>query len=323
VVGEAGPVLITGANGLVGRRLQLVLRQAGRVVIPCVRKAAGTGEYAVGDIDGQTVWAVPLTAVPVAVVHLAAHVHQMREDPMVAERLHRQVNTEGTLNLARLCAAAGVRRFVFVSTVKVLGEGGETPYRADAPLAPIGPYSVSKAEAEAGLWEIAAATGMEVVVVRPPLVYGPGVGANFLRLMQVVARGWPMPLGAVRNGRSLVYLDNLIDVIRVCLSHPAAAGRTYLVSDGDDVSTPDLARRIGAALGRPARLIAIPTPWMQWAGCLLGKQAALERLLGSLRVNIDPLRQELGWTPPYTMQAGLAATAAWYRDSHGNGRASV
>ncbi len=246
-------------------------------------------------------------------VHLAAHVHGMQEAEDDAAVLYRQVNTEGTLNLARQCAAGGVRRFVFLSTVKVLGEGREEPYHANDPAIPIGPYAISKWEAEQGLQEIAEHTGMEVVILRPPLVYGPGARANFLRMMRTIDKGIPLPFGAIQNRRSLLYVDNLVDAIRVCLNHPAATGKTYLVSDVDDVSTPELIRRMASALGRPARLLPVPCRWMRFVGQLLGKQAVVNRLLDSLTVDSQPIREELNWSPPYSMQTGLVATAEWYR----------
>lgn len=308
-------VMITGANGLVGQRLGAVLEGAGWRVIRAVRQARADKEIAVGDMDGRMDWGGALATAPDTVVHLAARVHQMHEEPATAARLHRMVNTEGSLNLARQAAASGVRRLVFLSTIKVLGEGRDTPYRGDDPLDPLGPYAQSKADAERGLWAIAAETGMEVVVIRPPLVYGPGVRANFQRLMQAVAHGRPLPLGSIRNRRSLVYLDNLVDAIRVCLTHPKAAGNAYLVSDGDDVSTPELIRRIAAAFGCPPRLLPVSPALMRMAGRLLGKGAAVDRLLGSLTVDISALHDDLGWQPPYDLRAGLAATAAWFRES--------
>jgi nucleoside-diphosphate-sugar epimerase len=306
-------VLVTGANGFVGCGLCASLRAVGCEVIRAVRRARAADELQIGDIDGGTDWK-PALARPVdAVVHLAARVHVMRDESDSALEQYRRVNTQGTLNLARQCAARGVRRFVFVSTVKVLGEGRETPYQADDPAIPVDPYAISKWDAEQDLRRLAVQTGMEVVVVRPPLVYGPGVGANFLRLMRLVDRGLPIPLGAVDNRRSLVYLGNLVDAIRVCLIHPEAAGRTYLVSDGDDVSTPELIRCIASALERPASLLPVPPTVMRVVGRMLGKGAEVDRLLGSLTVDIEPIRRELEWRPPYSMQEGLRATAEWYR----------
>ncbi len=305
-------VLITGANGLIGRRLCTGLEESGCSLIRTVRHSSTPGEYAVGHIDGGTDWGKPLSKVPNVVVHLAARVHVMQEGNGAAAVLYRQVNTEGTLNLARQCAASGVRRFVFLSTVKVLGEGREQPYHANDVAIPIGPYATSKWEAEQGLREIAEHTGMEVVILRPPLVYGPGTRANFLRMMRIIDKGIPLPFGALQNRRSLLYVENLVDAIRVCLTHPAAAGKTYLVSDGDDVSTPELIRRMASALGQSARLLPVPRSWMRIVGLLLSKQAVMNRLLGSLTVDCQPIQEELGWSPPYSMQTGLVATAEWY-----------
>ena len=245
-----------------------------------------------------------------AVVHLAARVHVMRDEASDPLAKFREVNTEGTLNLARQAAQAGVKRFVFVSSIKVNGEGRDAAYRETDSPAPEDTYAISKWEAEQGLQQISQETGLEVVILRPPLVYGPGVKANFRRLLDTVARGWPLPLGAIRNRRSLLYLGNFVDAIRVCVEHPAAAGKTFLVDDGQPVSTPDLIRAVAHAMGRPARLLAVPVDALEFAGALLGKQAAVARLTGSLWVDSSLIRTRLGWTPPYSMAAGLAATVA-------------
>lgn len=222
----------------------------------------------------------------------------------------REVNTDGTLNLARQAAQAGVRRFVFVSSIKVNGEGRAAAYlETDAP-APQDPYAISKWEAEQGLQRIARETGLEVVVLRPPLVYGPGVKANFLQLMQAVQRGWPLPLGAIHNRRSLLFLGNFVDAIRLCVVHPDAAGQTFLLDDGGPVSTPELIRALAHAMGRPARLLAVPAGVLELAGMLLGKRAAVGRLAGSLYADSSRIRSRLEWAPPYSMEAGLAATVA-------------
>lgn len=305
-------ILVTGSNGLVGRELCATLEQSGHSVIRAVRRSTVAWELGVGNINGQTNWARVLTNPIDTVVHLAARVHVMCAESENTATMYQEVNTEGTLNLARQCAAKGVKRFVFLSTVKVMGEGKDQPYRSDAPVIPAGPYAVSKWMAEQGLLEITSQTGMEIVILRPPLVYGPGVGANFLQLLKAIDSGLPLPLGAIQNKRSLVYLGNLVDAIGVCLIHPAAAGKTYLVSDSDDVSTPELVRRIAIALGRPARLLPVPESWMRFVGKLLYKEAAIERLINSLTLESQPIKEELGWFPPYSMQAGLVATTEWY-----------
>lgn len=311
-------ILVTGADGFVGSALCDRLRSEELAVRSVVRKLKPRSDndlnVAIGDISAGTDWALALKDVT-HVVHLAARVHVMNDGSPDALAEFRRMNVAGTLNLARQAAAAGVRRFVFLSSIKVNGETTpfKRPFSSDDLPGPEDPYGISKHEAEQGLRQIKAETGMEVVVLRPPLVYGPGVKGNFLRLMQAIDKRRPLPLGAIQNQRSLIYLGNLVDAIRLCLTHPKAAGETFLVSDGDDVSTPDLVRRIAAALERLPFLLPVPVSWMRWAGRVLGKQAAVDRLLGSLYVDITPLREELGWTPPYTMQEGLEATAQWYR----------
>jgi nucleoside-diphosphate-sugar epimerase len=303
-------VLVTGANGFVGRSLCECLITHGHVVVPAVRRVSNrAGEAVVGNIDGATDWATALAACD-AVVHLAARVHVMGDTAQDPLALYRATNTEATLNLARQAAQAGVKRFVFISTIKVNGEGRDAPYRETDVPAPEDTYAISKWEAEQGLQRIAADTGLEVVILRPPLVYGPGVKANFLRLLRTVARGWPLPLGAIRNRRSLLYLDNFVDAIRVCIVHPAAAGQTFLLDDGEPVSTPELIRALARAMGRPARLLAVPVGVLELAGAMLGKRAAVARLTGSLFVDSSLIRSYLGWTPPFSMEAGLTATVA-------------
>lgn len=305
-------VLVTGANGFVGRALCHHLAAFGHEVVPAVRRQSGIANEVV--VHDTASWKDALKGCN-SVIHLAARAHVMHDQERNPLQAFRVSNVDMTIELAKRAVDAGVRRFVFMSTIKVNGE--ETApgrsFRPDDPVAPNDPYTISKWEAEQTLWRIAAETGMEVVVIRPPLVYGPGVKGNFLRLMQAIDKRRPLPLGGIQNQRSLIYLGNLVDVIRLCITHPQAAGKTFLVSDGDDVSTPELVRRIAAALGRQPFLLPIPVSWMRWAGRMLGKQAAVHRLLGSLCVDISPLRGELGWTPPYTMQTGLEATAEWYR----------
>jgi nucleoside-diphosphate-sugar epimerase len=224
----------------------------------------------------------------------------------------RKVNTEGTKKLAREAVKAGVKRLIFISTIKVNGEEADIPFTEDSPTQPADPYGISKWEAEKALRQIEEEDGLEVVVVRPTLVYGPGVKANFLSMMKAVYRGIPFPLASINNRRSLIYVGNLVDSLAKCVTQSAAAGQTFLVSDGDDVSTPDLIRRTASALGVTARLFPVPIPFMRLAGTLFGKSAAVNRLAGSLVVDSSKIRRELGWIPPYTMEQGLRATAAWY-----------
>jgi UDP-glucose 4-epimerase len=226
----------------------------------------------------------------------------------------RRVNVQGTLNLARQAAAVGVRRFVFVSSIKVNGESTQLgfPFTADDAPAPLDAYGVSKMEAEQGLRELAAQTGMEVVIIRPPLVYGPGVKANFAAMMRWLRRGVPLPLGAIHNQRSLVALDNLVDLIVTCLTHPAAANQTFLVSDGEDVSTTELLRRMGKAMGHPARLLPVPTGLLKLAATIVGRRDMAQRLCGSLQVDIEKTRRLLDWTPPLSLDQGLRKAAEGY-----------
>ena len=249
------------------------------------------------------------------VVHAAARVHVMQEttaDPLTE---FRQVNVQGTLNLARQAAAAGVKRFVFISSIKVNGESTRLgpPFKADDVPAPLDAYGVSKMEAEQGLRELAAKTGMDVVIIRPPLVYGPGVKANFAAMMRWLQRGVPLPLGAIHNQRSLVALDNLVDLIITCIDHPAAANQTFLVSDGEDLSTTQLLRRMGQAMGQPARLIPVPPALLKAGAALLGKPELAQRLCGSLQLDMSKTRQLLGWNPPISVDEGLRRAAAGFR----------
>jgi nucleoside-diphosphate-sugar epimerase len=299
--------LITGASGFVGRALCAALTQAGHEVVPAVRDKKGIAdERVVGQLVASTDWRTAMDGVQ-AVVHLAAHVHVMRDaasDPLVS---FRAVNAEGTLNLARQAAAAGVKRFVFISTIKVNGEytqPGQAFSEADLPD-PKDAYGLSKHEAELGLRQLGADTDMEVVIIRPPLVYGPGVKANFAALLQAVQRGWPLPLGAVHNRRSLVALDNLVDFIVTCLTHPQAANQTFLVSDGHDLSTTELVRGLARAEGVRARLVPVPVWTLRACAALLGKGGVAQRLCGNLQVDISKARSLLGWAPPVSVDEGL------------------
>jgi UDP-glucose 4-epimerase len=303
-------VLVTGANGFVGRALCVHLSASGYSVRAAVRIPAGLSEEAViGSINGGTDWTSALVSCD-AVIHLAARVHVMNESALDSLSLYRATNTDATLNLARQAAQIGVKRFVFISSIKVNGEGRDEPYReTDAPK-PEDAYAISKWEAEQGLHRIAQETGLEVVILRPPLVYGPGVKGNFQRLLSMVARGWPLPLGAIRNRRSLLYLGNFVDAIRLCIEHPAATGQTFLLDDGQPVSTPNLIREVAHAMGRPVHLMAMPVGVLIFMEKLLGKREVVARLTGSLFVDSSAIRAQLGWVPPYSMEAGLAATVA-------------
>jgi nucleoside-diphosphate-sugar epimerase len=308
--------LITGASGFVGKALCAELLRRGQSVRAAVRSASTPVEnvevVAVGSIDGETDWSDALRGVDV-VLHLAARVHVMKDtaaDPL-AEFL--KVNLHGTVNLAQQAVRAGVKRLIYVSSIKVNGERTTEahPYTESEQADPQDPYGVSKWQAEQALQRIARETGLEIVIVRPPLVYGPGVKGNFFSLLAAINRGIPLPLAGANNARSLVYVGNLVDALINCATHPAA-GQTYLVSDGVDVSTALLAKEIAHALGRKSRSFYVPPGLLRAAAAMLGRLEQIERLFGSLRVSDAKIRRELGWTPPYTMEQGLQATADWY-----------
>jgi nucleoside-diphosphate-sugar epimerase len=303
--------LVTGANGFVGSVLCGELLQRGYPVRGAVRAECACFEHAVvGEIDEKTNWTTALTGID-TVIHLAARVHVMHDDTSHPLEEFRKVNVAGTEHLARCAVANGVKRFVYVSSIKVNGEethGCEKFTEEDIP-SPQDPYGVSKWEAEQALQWVATETGLEVVIVRPSLVYGAGVKGNFAQMLKVLACGIPLPLASVGNLRSLSYVGNLVDALILCATHPAAAGQTYLISDGEDIPTPDLLRQLGAAMGRPARLFICPAILLKLAGSLTGRADQVERLLGSLRVDSGKIRRELGWTPPYTLQEGLRLTA--------------
>ncbi|MBI3445978.1 MAG: SDR family oxidoreductase [Magnetospirillum sp.] len=303
-------ILVTGAGGFVGAALLRGLRRQDDEVTGSVRRDCGPGLVPVGDIGPDTDWRPALHGVE-TVIHLANRAHVMDESEADPLAVFRRVNRDGTLRLAEQAVAAGVRRLVFVSSIKVNGEATHgAPFTATGQPAPEDAYGLSKLEAERGLAAIAARTGLEVVVVRPPLIYGPGVKGNLRTLMNVVGKGMPLPLGLVDNRRSLIGLGNLVDLLGLCARAPQAAGRVWLARDGEDLSTPELIRRMGRALGRPARLLPVPPVLLRLAGRLTGKSAAVGRLLGSLRVDDAATRAELGWTPPESVDEGLAAMAA-------------
>ena len=306
-------VLVTGANGFVGRALCEALAASGRRVKRALRMAqpGRPDDVAVGDIGADTDWRSALEGVS-SVVHLAARTHVLRETAADSLAEYRRVNLDGTRRLAQQAGRAGVRRLVFVSSIKVNGEVTERPFTEDDAPRPEDAYGVSKWEAEQALARVAGETGLQVAVLRPPLVYGPEVKGNFLRLMGLVARGTPLPLASITNRRSLIYVGNLVDAVIKAIDVPAAAGRAYLVSDGEDVSTPDLVRAIARALGVAPRLLPCPPAMLRLGAALTGKRAELARLTGSLQADGSRARSELGWEPRLSLAQGLAATARWY-----------
>lgn len=311
-------ILVTGATGFVGRAFveRLASDTVEQQIIVAVRNRVKDWpnrvcEFQIQDVNSKTDWRSVLQGIDV-VVHLAARVHVMNEkrnDPLAE---FRKVNVAGTANLARQAAALGVRRFVFLSSVKVNGEFTKigSPFQVDVSPNPQDPYGVSKYEAELVLRQIAAETGMQVVIIRPPLVYGPGVKANFDSMMRWLDRGLPLPLGSItRNQRSLVALGNLVDLIVTCLKHPAAANQTFLVSDDEDLSTAALLKRMGDALGRPARLLPVPVALLKLGALVINKPGIYQRLCGSLQLDITQTRRLLGWTPPVSVDEGLRLAA--------------
>ncbi|WP_299685936.1 SDR family oxidoreductase [uncultured Vibrio sp.] len=336
-------ILVTGSAGFVGARVVELAQERLWDVVPVVRKASQiqpsssfvnssavnssvvnssvvnsllVNSLVVSAIDSSTDWSGAFEGVD-CVVHCAARVHQMNESEQDALSAYRETNKLGTLNLAKQAVAAGVKRFIFVSSIKVNGEFTETDYPFEPNLnhTPIDPYGLSKYQAEVALTQLSKETGLEVVIIRPPLVYGPGVKANFLSMMRLIDKGVPLPFGAIKNKRSLVYLDNLSSLILTCCEHPLAAGYTFLVSDEHDVSTTKLMQTIAQSMGKPARLLPIPMSWIQTGAAVFRKQHIAQRICGSLQVDPQLTNEVLGWTPPVTFQEGIKKTVQAYLDS--------
>lgn len=339
-------ILVTGASGFVGRALCSALLTQGHMVRAAVRSmgaipsSEGLDAILVGEVDARTDWSADLARVD-CVIHCAARAHVMHETETDALAAYRVVNVAGTQRLAEQAAAFGVRRLVFLSSIKVSGDqtalgdpfcvdGSPRGFAArdeemkasprDGEANPKDPYGISKWEAEQALWAVSAQTGLEVVVVRPPLVYGPGVKGNMLRLLRWVARGVPLPLGAVHNQRSLMGLSNLVDLLLRCADHPAAAGQIFLASDGQDLSTPQLIRLMAQGMNGPARLLPVPVALLQASGSLLGKRGEIDRLVGSLQVDSRHTQAQLGWTAPVSVADGVREMARWYAGSEYAGR---
>ncbi len=310
-------ILLTGTTGFIGSALTQHLYQQDHSIRAAVRRIdnrlpSTIQQELVGDLLSNTDWSNALNDVD-TLIHLAARAHILKDqatDPLAA---FRETNTYATLNLAQQAANAGVRRLIFISSIGVNGnQTYNKPFTVDDLSNPAEPYALSKHEAEIGLRQIAAETGMEVVIIRPPLVYGANAKGTFNQLIKSVARGIPLPLGSIHNQRSLVALPNLIDLITTCIDHPAAANQTFLVSDGEDLSTTELLQRLSKALGKPARLLPIPQSWLETALTLLGKRAIAQRLCGNLQIDISKTRDLLGWTPPVSVTEALRQTAEAY-----------
>jgi len=313
-------ILITGANGFVGQALCRTLKDFSEYRLslavrdihnPSLRDLNGAEIVGIADIGPETDWRKALEGVE-TVVHLAARVHIMNEtasDPLAE---FKQTNTKGTLRLARQASEAGVNRFIFISTIKVNGEEGQRPYTEDDTPNPQDPYAVSKFEAEEGLKRIASASAMEAVIVRPPLIYGPGVGGNFIKLIRLIDQGFPLPFLSINNRRSLLSVNNLAHFLIHCIGYSKKIKGTFLLSDGNDLSTPDLIRLLAQCLGKKARLFPVPKGLMKGISSALGQRAAFDRLWGSLQVDICKARKTLDWTPKYTHQHEMQQTTDWY-----------
>lgn len=310
-------VLVTGGTGFIGAALVDKMKDDERFDVSASVRAERTSNevitHHVPDLTADTSWLSALDGIDV-VVHTAARVHVMNDSSTDPLTEFRKVNVEGTLNLARQAARSGVQRFVFLSSIKVNGEGTQEgrSYKADDVPDPKDYYGISKMEAEIALRELAEREQMEVVIIRPVLVYGPGVKANFLSMIRWLNKGVPLPLGAIHNKRSLVSLDNLISLIVTCIEHPAAANQVFLVSDGDDISTTQLLVRISNALNKPSRLIPVPSRILELFAGLLGKRDFSRRLCGSLQVDIAKNRELLNWTPQVSVDQSLSKTVKFF-----------
>ena len=316
-------ILVTGASGFVGRRLCSNLIEQGHEVIAVVRQQTSVifenheslRVVIIDNINAETDWRDVLDSAEV-VVHLAARVHVMNETLADAWKAYRKINVGGTERLARAAAIAKVKLFVFLSSIKVNGEvTQDQPFSSQSAVNPQDPYAVSKWEAEQVLQRISDETGMEVVILRPPLVYGPGVKANYLCLLHWIDRGIPLPLASVDNRRSMIYLGNLVDAMIACIQNPLAVGKTYLISDGEDVSTPDLIRQIANSMHKPDYLWRCPEVILRGVARLAAKSSELDRLLSSLQVDSSKIREDLHWVPPYSLEQGIAATVEWFQGS--------
>ncbi|KVA06167.1 NAD-dependent epimerase/dehydratase family protein [Burkholderia ubonensis] len=313
-------ILVTGANGFVGRAVSRALLRRGEQAVGVVRRAQGMSDLGrewIHDrpdfVDIDRAWPRGLQCN--AVIHLAARVHVMHDDAAAPLDAYRETNVQGTLRVARAARAAGASRFVYVSSIKAVAESssGRPPLSEhDAPV-PQDPYGISKLEAERALADYGRESGMEIVVVRPPLVYGPGVRANFLSLMRALSKGMPLPLGAVSARRSMIFVDNLADVLVQCALDPRAGGQTFHVADARDLTVAELVVKLAACLNAPARVVPVPVSWLRMAGRLTGRTPQVERLVGALQLDSRHVRDVLGWYPPCDIEDGLCQTAAWYR----------
>lgn len=313
-------ILVTGANGFVGQALCSDMLDRGIKFLPVMRTKSSTAHQAgiVKDIHPSTSWRAELENVD-TVVHLAGRVHMVHDTSPNPLRDYRLTNVDATLNLAAQAAEIGVRRFIYLSSIKVNGESTTVQPFTEASLpSPVDAYGISKYEAEQALQKLSRETGLDVVIIRPPLVYGPGVKANFLQLMRWVSRGIPLPLASVDNRRSMIFVGNLVDFILRSIIHDGAAGRTFLVSDDHDVSIAELARNLSSAMGRRPMLFSLPPAVLRLAADLCGKGAVAERLLNSLQADVRYAKRMLEWAPPYPFETGIEKTVKHFLESNGS-----
>lgn len=303
-------ILLTGATGFIGFRLAMALQSELNIRLTVTARQSldfvCSQYFEIKDINANTDWSDALSHQQV-IIHSAGLAHVRRNEYADTLAEYRKVNVEGTLNLAFQAAKAGIKRFIFISSISVSGSSTpiDNPFIADMPPYPQDITGISKLEAEQGLQKLAQETGMEVVIIRPPLVYGLGVKGNFASMIKLIEKGLPLPLGAIRNKRSLVAVDNLVDLIITCIDHPAAANQIFLAGDGYDLSTTELLRGVAEAMGKPARLVPVPAGVLKLAATALGKKAMADRLLSSLQVDISKAQQLLGWQPPVSVEEGL------------------
>jgi len=316
-------ILVTGATGFVGKPLCDRLITQNNSVSATIRNISDKKKLPTEitpRLVNSLVDPIPseyLDGIEV-IIYLAARVHQMNDNAPDVMDAYREINTKAAISLAQQGVENGVKRFIYLSSIKVNGEGSSTlahPYSEQDSPAPCDPYGQSKWEAEQILLKLANETGLEVVILRPPLIYGPNVKANFLQLLKIINQNTPLPLGSINNARSLLYVGNLVDAIITCLDHPNAKNQTFIISDGEDLSTSELIRRLGKALNKPPLLLPFPPELLRLATKLLGKADVGDRLLGSLQVDSSKIRQTLEWKPPYTVDQGLQATADWFKHS--------
>ncbi|AXB06225.1 SDR family oxidoreductase [Aeromonas caviae] len=298
-------IILTGASGFVGRQIKYAIPRE-QLILVGRRNLDEEYSFFLSNLDENSQYDDVMKDVA-CIIHCAARAHIMHDEADNPYCLYHKINVDGTLNFAKQAAVNGVKRFIYISSIKVNGESTTLnwPFTEKNTPAPVDAYGLSKLAAENSLRELAIETGMEVIIIRPPLVYGPGVKANFAAMMNLASKNLPLPLGAIHNKRSMVALDNLVDLIVTCIDHPKAANQTFLVSDDHDISTTELLEMMVRAAGKTPRLLPVPMEWLKFVGELIGKQAVIERLCGNLQVDISHTKETLGWQPPISMEEGI------------------